>query len=55
MQLRGQVSEFTEMSDPAHLKGKYESNLNFQPEEAFESVVTSSPAVFSIGWSGFDS
>ena len=50
MQLGAQVSEFTEMSDLAHLKGKYESNLNFQPEEAFESVVTSSPAVFSIGW-----
>jgi hypothetical protein len=55
MQQIGQVSEFTEMSDPAHLKVKYESNLNFQPEEAFESVVTSSTAVFSIGWSGFDS
>jgi len=50
MHLSAQVSEFTEMSDLAHLKGKYESNLNFQPEEAFESVVTSSPAVFSIGW-----
>jgi len=49
-QLGAQVSEFTEMSDPAHLKGKYESNLNFQQDEAFESVVTSSPAVFSIGW-----
>jgi hypothetical protein len=50
MQLGAQVSEFTEMSDPAHLKGKYESNLNFQPEEASESIVTSSQAGFSIGW-----
>ena len=55
MQLGAQVSDLTEMSDPAHLKGKYESNLNFQPEKAFESVVTSSSAVFSIGWSSFDS
>jgi hypothetical protein len=42
------------MSDPAHLSRKNESNLNFQPVEASESVLTSSPALIFIGWRGFD-